>query len=61
MRLSKEHCRIRRKEWKQFSSERRVELQKAAVKYSERVLGRDANGNLKAVKNEVGKQLLKIA
>ena len=52
---------IRRKEWKQLSPKQRVELQKAAVRYSERVLGRDANGNLKAVKNEVGKQLLKIA
>lgn len=52
---------IQRNEWRRLSAEQRLELQRAAVRYSERVLGRDANGNLKAVKNEVGKQLLKIA
>lgn len=49
------------KEWRQLSPEQRIKLQKAAVSYSERVLGRDARGDLKVVKNEVGKQLLKIA
>lgn len=52
---------IQGKNWRQLGPEQRVDLQKAAVKYSERVLGRDSNGDLKAVKNETGKQLLKIA
>ena len=52
---------IQGKEWRQLSPEQRLELQKAAVDYSERVLGSDANGDLKVVKNEAGKQLLKIA
>ena len=52
---------IQRKELKRLSPEQRLALQKAAVRYSEQVLGRDANGNLKVVKNEIGKQLLKIA
>lgn len=47
--------------WRRLRSEEQFELQKAAVRYSERVLGREANGNLKVVENEVGKQLLKIA
>ncbi|MGB7326043.1 MAG: M60 family metallopeptidase [Rubripirellula sp.] len=52
---------IQEKAWRQLSPEQRADLQIAAVRYSERVLGRDVNGNLKVVKNEVGKQLLKIA
>ena len=52
---------ISEKEWKRLSAEQRLVLQKAAVRYSERVLGRDADGKLKVVKNEVGKRLLKIA
>ena len=49
------------KGWRRHSPEDRLALQKAAVRYSERVLGRDANGKLKVVKDEVGKQLLKVA
>lgn len=52
---------IQGKSWRQLDPEQRLELQKAAVRYSERVLGRKADGNLKAVKNDAGKQLLKIA
>ncbi|WP_419189795.1 M60 family metallopeptidase [Stieleria marina] len=52
---------IQGKKWRRLSPEQRIELQKAAVSYSERVLGRDAQGDLKVVKNEAGKQLLKIA
>lgn len=52
---------IRPNKWRQLSPEQRTELQKAAVSYSERVLGRNAKGDLKYVRNEVGKQLLKIA
>ncbi|QDT11564.1 hypothetical protein [Planctomycetes bacterium K23_9] len=52
---------IQGKAWRRLNPERRLELQKAAVSYSEQVLGLGANGDLKVVKNEVGKQLLKIA
>lgn len=52
---------IRGAAWRRLRPDQRIGLQKAAVSYSERVLGRDANGDLKAVKNEAGKQILKIA
>jgi hypothetical protein len=48
-------------EWRQLNPEQRLALQKAAVSYSERVLGRDEKGNLKVIKSETGKQLLGIA
>ena len=52
---------IQGKQWYRLSEQQRLELQKAAVSYSERVLGRDENGVLKAETSSVGKQLLKIA
>ena len=52
---------IQGKQWYRLSEQQRLELQKAAVSYSERVLGRDENGVLKAETSDVGKQLLKIA
>ena len=42
------------KGWRRHSPDDRLALQKAAVRYSERVLGRDAKGKLKVVKDEVG-------
>ncbi|MBT5124696.1 MAG: hypothetical protein HOM32_08875 [Planctomycetaceae bacterium] len=47
--------------WKRLNPVQRLALQKAAVSYSERVLGRDEKGNLKIIRSETGKQLLKIA
>lgn len=47
--------------WRQLNPEQRLALQKAAVRYSERVLGRDDQGKLKVIKSETGKQLLGIA
>jgi hypothetical protein len=48
-------------EWKRLNSDKRLALQKAAVSYSERVLGRDDKGNLKVIKSETGKHILGIA
>jgi hypothetical protein len=47
--------------WRRLNPDQRLALQKAAVSYSERVLGRDEKGNLKVIKSETGKQLLGIA
>ncbi|MGY8770105.1 MAG: M60 family metallopeptidase [Pirellulales bacterium] len=49
------------KVWSRLNPEERLSLQKAAVSYSERVLGRDEKGRLKVIKSETGKQLLRIA
>lgn len=49
------------KRWSRLKPDQRLALQKAAVSYSERVLGRDTKGRLTVIKSEVGKQLLKIA
>lgn len=49
------------KRWSRLKPDQRLALQKAAVSYSERVLGRDEKGRLTVIKSGVGKQLLKIA
>ena len=49
------------KPWNRLKPDQRVAVQKAAVRYSERVLGRDEKGRLKVIKSETGKRILKVA